>query len=378
MKILHTSDWHLGKSLGGEVLHEDQLFALQQVKEHLAREPYDLVVIAGDVFDRTTPSGDAVRMLGAWLGEVRAFAPTLPIVMIAGNHDNGPRLAWTAALLDKQQVYLRGDTQRIDEPIAVTGRDGVEAEVWALPFLLPGALGEATPSQVGAMEEGLRRIRARWDNTKAQVLVAHCFVRDGLVSDSERGLIGTATQIDAAVFEGFDYVALGHLHRPQVVAGNARYSGSLARYSFSEASHEKSMFAVEVAPGQPHRCVVHPLACLRGMHRITASLQELLSDPQFDDRVEAYVELTLSPPVDVGNPLEQLRARWKRILSFHNALVPAGAALATVSAGGDGTRDLEADFSDFDRQFPTGDVPPEELLRWFRDLHGRLPEEANE
>ena len=108
MRILHTSDWHLGKSLSGHLLDEDQRFALQQIREHLCDEAYDLVVIAGDVFDRTTPSDDAVQMLGGWLGEVRAHRPTLPIVIIAGNHDNGPRLAWTSSILDHQQVYLRG------------------------------------------------------------------------------------------------------------------------------------------------------------------------------------------------------------------------------------------------------------------------------
>ena len=378
MKILHTSDWHLGKSLGGHPLDADQRYALEKVKLHLTEVQYDLVILAGDVFDRATPPPDAARMLGAWLGDVHAVAPSLPIVIVAGNHDNGPRLAWTASLLDRQNVYLRGDADRIDEPILVTGRDGVEAEVWALPFLLPGALGEAEPSQVGAMDEALRRIRERSTAGKAQVLVAHCFVRDGAVSDSERGLIGTATQIDPEVFQGFDYVALGHLHRPQTVAPNARYSGSLARYSFSEAGHDKVLLEVEVSPGAPHRCVEHPLPCLRGMRRITASLEALRDDARFDECVDDYVELTLSPAVPVGNPLEQLRRRWPHILSFRNDLQTEGAGLSLATTGGDGPRDLENDFLTFEKQFAAGDATPDEILAAFRGLHARVAKEMTE
>jgi len=378
MKILHTSDWHLGKSLGGHPLDEDQRFALDKVKQHLTEQAYDLLVLSGDVFDRATPPSDAVRMFGHWLGDVHAIAPDLPIVVIAGNHDNGPRLAWTASVLDRQRVYLRGDTDRIEDPIRVTGRDGVEAEVWALPFLLPGALGEATPSQVGAMDEALRRIRARWTPGMAQLLVAHCFVRDGAVSDSERGIVGTATQIDPETFEGFDYVALGHLHRPQSVGPNARYAGSLARYSFSEAGHDKALLAVDVAPGVPHRCVRHPLPCLRGMRRITASLEALRDDPAFDAAVDDYVELTLSPAVPAGNPLDLLRPRWRHILSFRNDLGTEGARVALVNDGGEGPRDLEADFLSFEKQFPTTDATPDELLAAFRSLHARVATRVTE
>lgn len=377
MRFLHTSDWHLGKALGARDMEEDQRFALAQLRDHLRDEAYDLLVIAGDVFDRATPSEPAVEMLGQWLGEVRAFKPSLPIVIIAGNHDNGPRLAWTSSLLDHQRVYLRGSPDQVDSPIVVRGAGGVSAQVWAVPYLLPSAMSEEAPSQVAAMQAAIDRIAARQDRSMAQVLVAHCFVANGLTSDSERGLVGTATQIDPTVLAGFDYVALGHLHRPQLVADNARYSGSIARYSFSEANHGKAMLDVTVAPGAPHVCVTHPLETLRPMRRITDTFAALLTDPKYESMLDAYVELTLDPPVDVGNPLDELHKRWQHIRSFRNELVSAVAALSSVREGaGDGPRDLLVDFLDFDTQFAVSDTPPEAVLAAFKGLLARLPEEV--
>ncbi len=378
MRILHTSDWHLGKYLGGVSLEADQAYALQQLADYLAAEPHDLLVIAGDIFDRSTPGPESVRVLGAWLGRLRRLAPDMPVVLIAGNHDNGPRLAWTASLLDEQGVYLRGETDAIDEPIEVIGRDGVRAQVWALPFLLPGALDEAVPSQVGAMNEALRRIGDRQDRERAQVLVAHCFVQNSQTSDSERSLIGTATQIDVNVFSGFDYVALGHLHRPQAPARHVRYSGSIARYSFSEAGYDKVFLSVDVSPGQPCVIIEQPLRQLRGMHRIVGSLERLLDAPEFSGIVDDYVELTLDPPVNLGNPLERLRTRWHNILSFRNELPPVSTALLAMPDGGAAERDLESDFLAFDKQF-TGDAAPDlDVLAAFHALHKRLPAEVSE
>lgn len=378
MRILHTSDWHLGKYLGNVPLDDVQQHALRQLRDHLASEAYDVLVVAGDIFDRPTPSNDAVRMLGAWLGEVRALAPQLKVVLIAGNHDNGPRLAWAATLLDAQGVYLRGETHAIDEPIDVTGRDGSQAQLWALPFLTAASLDEQSHSQVGAMDEALRRIALRQDRSKAQVLVAHCFVQGGAVSDSERTLIGNATQIAVEVFAGFDYVALGHLHRPQAPAPHVRYSGSLARYSFSEVDYPKQFLDVEVQAGQPCRVTEHRLRDLHTLRRLRGSLQELSEDPKFASMVDDYVELTLDPPVHLGNPLEALRRRWKNILSFRNDLLPPSGALQSLPEAQGGPRDLEADFVRFDRQFTDQPEPAPEVLAAFRKLHQRLSEEGHE
>ncbi len=256
----------------------------------------------------------------------------------------------------------------------MTAASGETAQLWALPFLVAGALDEAHRSQVGAMDEALRRVRACQDRSKAQVLVAHCFVAGGKVSDSERTLVGAATQIDAAVFEGFDYVALGHLHRAQAPAPNVHYSGSIARYSFSEADYPKQFLAVEVAVGQPCRVQRHELRDLRPMRRLSGSLTELLTDPRFAEMVDDYVELTLTPAALTGNPLEELRGRWKNILSFRNELPPVSGALALAVVAGDAPRDLEAEFVRFDQQFTDQAEPTPAVLAAFRAVRQQLAE----
>ena len=354
MKILHTSDWHLGRSLHGHPLNDDQDHALKQILELLRQEPYDALIVAGDIFDKATPSNEAARMLGGWLTDVRKIQPQLPIVMISGNHDNGPRLACMAGLLDHQAVYLRGETGRIDEPIVLRDKTGGEAEIWALPYLLPGALGEALASQSGAMEEALRRIRERQNLGRSQILVAHCFVRGGQGSDSERTLIGTATLIEAELFHGFDYVALGHLHRRQSPAPHVHYSGSIARYSFSEEGYDKVVLSVELDPGAPCRIRSTRLTDLRPMKKWTDSLENLLHSPRYNGQTDDYVELTLAPPCSAGNPMDALRKRWTHLLSFHNS--PEIETVSKVEGPSHvaGPRDLVNDFAVFSRMYTGG------------------------
>lgn len=368
MKILHTSDWHLGRSLHGHPLDDDQAHALAQILERIRREAPDALIVAGDIFDKPTPSNEAARALGRWLEEVRAIQPHLPIVMIAGNHDNGPRLAWTAGLLDHQAVHLRGESDRIEAPILLRDSNGDEAEIWALPYLLPGALGEAVASQSGAMEEALRRIRARQTPGRAQVLVAHCFVRGGESSDSERTLIGTATLIDPALFHGFDYVALGHLHRRQSPAPHIHYSGSIARYSFSEVGYDKVVLSVEVAPGAPCAVTPHRLTDFRPMRKISDSLDNLLHSPKYNGQTDDYVEITLVPPSSAGRPLDELRRRWTRLLAFHNDVKPPIESRVTGPAQVAGPRNLTDDFAAFNRIFANNETPEPALAAAFEDL----------
>lgn len=359
MRILHTSDWHLGRVLAGHCLMPDQEHALAQLEALLQRDPHDLLVIAGDIFDRASPAPEALNLLGHWIQRLRLAAPGMPVLITAGNHDNGTRLAWAAGLMD-EGMYLRGDTKGVTEPLTLTTASGERAQIWALPFLEPGVMNEALPSQSGAMEAALSLIRPLQDANATQVLVAHCFVRDGAVSDSERQLVGTAVQIDPAVFAGFDYVALGHLHKPQRVAPNARYSGSLGHYSFSEAGHEKAFLSITVSAGVGHTCVEHPIVPLRRMSRITGSLQELLGDPGLDEVREHYVELTVEPRVREGNVLEQLRRRWPWLLSLKND-APVVSTLTMVVATQSLQRNLVQDFLDFDAMF-RGEQPPDQAM----------------
>jgi exonuclease SbcD len=373
LHIVHTADWHIGKALSGHDLVPDQEHAWSQLLGRLAGEDADAVVVAGDLFDRANPSGEEMRILGRWLQALRATRPELPIVLISGNHDHGTRLAWSGDLLDPTGVHLRGAPERVADPVLVRGRDGDEAQIWCVPFLHPGAMGEPEPSQVGAMEEALRRIRPLQDPGRTQILVGHAFVQGGQASESERTFLGTASLLSPAIFAGFDYVALGHLHRPQQVGEHAWYPGSLARYSFSEAGHGKGWLDVLACRGRAPVVRERPLRSFRAMHRLRGSLDQLLTDPAFDDKVEDYVDLWVDPPSNVGNPLQRLRARFRYVLGFRNEL--AWEQRSPVS-GGPRERighDVVADFTEFEARFPDGAVPRSEIVRAFQSLHATTP-----
>lgn len=370
MRILHTSDWHLGKVLMERSLLPDQRHALRQITDLLQREPHDLLIVAGDVFDRSIPPEDAVTLLGQWLHEVREVAPRLPIVIIAGNHDSGARLAWSAGLLDGAGVHIRGEAAAIERPVPVTTREGEVAEVWAVPFLWPGDLaqeGEGPTTQVTAFAHAMTGIRKRYTPGSVQILAAHCFTQGGRTSRSERTLIGQATLIDPGVFAGFDYVALGHLHRPQAVTRHAHYSGSLARYSFSEVEDVKGVLSVDVQAGREPTVAHVPLVPLREMRVLAGTLDDLLTSPVFEPFRDDYLSITLTQAVHAGQPMAMLRTRFPHLLQLGTA-DDAAAEQDRPARDRQGDRlDPEVDFLDFQRHLRTSDVDAE-VVDAFRSL----------
>jgi exonuclease SbcD len=381
MKLLHTSDWHLGRVLHDRPLLPDQLVFLAQLIALLRDDPHDALIIAGDVFDRSIPPEDAVERFGDFLRDLRAACPALPIVLIAGNHDSAARLAYASPLLAAAGVHVRGavdPTLAVDRPVRVRGAEGDEAEIWPLPFLWPGALGahaEGEEASIGTQEsvfvEALRRLRDRRDPSAHQVLVAHCFAAGGVVSDSERTLIGTATQIDAACFADFDYVALGHLHRPQRVSANAWYSGSPLEYSFSEAGDPKVLLSVTLSRGAPPEVRKIPIAPPRGMSILRGPLRELLEDPRHLAHVDRYLRIELTDADPAAQPMALLRARFPYLLDLR---VPRPEAPEGRMAPAErrARADVEQDFLDFERRL-RGEAPmPDGLLDAFRALRASV------
>jgi exonuclease SbcD len=371
MRILHTSDWHLGKVLMERSLLEDQRHALGQITDVLRAGEHDLVVVAGDIFDRSVPPEDAVSLLGGWLADVREVAPRLPIVIIAGNHDSGARLAWSSSLLSAAGVHIRGEADRLEEPVRVRTAAGEDAEVWPLPFLWPGAIAadEGPMGQARTLELALDRVRARQTAGMTQVLASHCFAQGGRTSDSERVLLGQATLVDPSWFEGFDYVALGHLHRPQSIASNARYSGSLLAYSFSEVSDGKGVVSVEVRAGQEPEARLVPIRPLRPMRAARGELDQLLHDAEYADLEESYLSIELTRPVEGAQPMAMLRQRFRHLLQLSNPIAEAKLASAPAGSRARDQEDVDADFEDFQRHI-RGCAPPDDVARAFRALRG--------
>ncbi len=366
MRILHTSDWHLGKTLLERPLLADQAHLLEQVSAELARERYDLFLVAGDVFDRSVPPESAVTLLGRWLSEVRALHPHLPIVFIAGNHDSAARLAWSSPLLALSGVHIRGDRASVDQPIAITTSAGERAEVWAIPFLWPESTDSGVQSQVEMLEGAVASIRTRQDPACTQIAVAHCFAQGGRGSDSERTLVGQATLIEPSTFQAFDYVALGHLHRPQAVAPHVWYSGSLAAYSFSEADDRKGLLSIRVQRGALPEVERVPLRPLHPLTALEGDLEDLLVSEAFEPYRDHYLSIRLHRPVLAGQPMARLRRRFPNLLQLLNPAVEVPIAEAPAAQTGE-HHDLRDDFVAFYR-YVHGANPDAAVDAAFEDL----------
>lgn len=305
MRLLHTSDWHLGRSLHGLSLIDAQAAAVDRLVSQAVERNVDLFVVAGDIFDRAVPPIEALRILNDAVARLNDSA--IAVVLIAGNHDSGERLSTYSSVL-REGVWVVGDTEALATPIVLRDEFG-EVLVYALPFLDPDlvrhGLGDDEPlerSHDAVMARALELIeadRAERGDLRS-VAIGHAFVVAGQVpdvSESERDLsIGGVQSVPVSRFgRSFDYVALGHLHRPQQVGTpTVRYSGSLLRYSFSEAGHSKSFLVVDIgAPGSEVEIEQVEIAQPRPMTRLKGTMASLLSDENLEAR-DHFVELVVT------------------------------------------------------------------------------------
>jgi DNA repair protein SbcD/Mre11 len=344
MRLLHTADWHLGRSLGGHPLQADQEHLLLGQFLDMAREARpDAVLIAGDVFDRTVPPAEAVELLDEVLHRlIRGLG--VPVVMIPGNHDEARRLSFAARLLADGGLHIA------DSPLgrAWPFRDAhgvvtVAAAGYASPLMLAQKLSRQTVADQDASFALLApRLHALCPEGGRKVLVAHAFVAGGDEAGSERALsVGGSGQIAAARFDGFDYVALGHLHRPQaLVGGRLRYAGSPLAYSVSEAGHQKSVALVELDGTGEARCKELPLTPRHSLRLVEGGFAELLAAPP--DGREDYVALALTDPQPIPDAQRRLAEIFPRIVSLRwVAEAPIASTVAAPDAAARALRPLD-------------------------------------
>ncbi|MEU1469058.1 exonuclease SbcCD subunit D [Streptomyces sp. NPDC005761] len=321
MRILHTSDWHLGRSFHRVSLHEAQAAYLDHLVATVREHEVDVVLVAGDVYDRAVPPLFAVELFDDALH--RLAAAGVPTVMISGNHDSARRLGVGAGLIGRAGIHLRTDPARCATPVVLPDGHG-DVAFYGLPYLEPALVKDVFSTERAGHEAVLSaamdRVRAdlaeRPDGTRSVVL-AHAFVAGGEPSDSERDItVGGVAAVPAGVFDGVDYVALGHLHGCQTVAERVRYSGSPLAYSFSEVHHRKTMWLIDldasgaIAAERIDCPVPRPLARLRGR------LDALLDDPALDRHADSWVEATLTDPVRPADPMARLVERFPHTLSL--------------------------------------------------------------
>ncbi|MCT0218226.1 exonuclease SbcCD subunit D [Synechococcus sp. CS-1329] len=334
MRLLHTSDWHLGRTFHGASLLEEQAAALTRIVD-LARDgAVDAVLIAGDLYDRAIPPAEAVQLFNDTLAQLRDGGAA--VVAIAGNHDSHVRVSVYDPLLARFGVTIRGDVRRAHEPVLVSPRlGGRPVAIYPLPYLEPAVDG---PGLAGELEEGappparlrheevtrlaLARIRRdlRGRPQQRSVLVAHTFVTGGASSESERELtVGNVDRVSVETFAGFDYVALGHLHGSQQLDGpRLAYSGTPLPYSFSEQHHTKSVRIVELdAAGQPELEIV-PLQVGRSLATVEGGIEQLCCDPQFEPAVEARLRVILTDETLPLQAMARLRRRFPHVAELRH------------------------------------------------------------
>ncbi|MFD2090333.1 exonuclease SbcCD subunit D [Blastococcus deserti] len=315
MRLLHTSDWHLGRTLHGTDLLAEQEAVLSGLARVVAAESVDVVLVAGDVYDRAVPSADATAVLDRVVG--RLLAAGAAVVMTPGNHDSARRLGTFSGLLSAAGLHVRASTGRLDEPVLLADRHG-EVAVYGLPFLEPEVArhelgvsgGRSHEAVVGAAMERVRSDLFLRPGTRSVVL-AHAFVGGGVASDSERDIcVGGVDLVPASVFDGVDYVALGHLHRPQTLSPRIRYSGSPLAYSFGEAGQQKQAWLVDLDADGLAGVHPVPLPTPRELTVLTGTLAELLEDPAHGAVEDHFVSARLTDAVRPVDPMRRLRTRF--------------------------------------------------------------------
>ena len=328
MKFLHISDLHLGKQLAEYSLLEDQRYILRQILDIVADRQPDAVVVAGDLYDKPVPPAEAVTVLDWFITSLTEMGVAL--LMISGNHDSPERLDFGSGLFEEKGVYLVGQFNGVPKKVTL-GKPDDQADFYLLPFIRPGNVRPFYPDEeIKSYDDAMRCVMKNLTLSKEipSVLVAHQFVTAGGVSpersESEVISLGGTDNVDVSNFISFQYVALGHIHRPQrLTRDSVRYAGSPLKYSFSEAEYDKSVVMVTLNGMEEPSIELIPLVPMRDLRRIRGPLDKLLSDEvAAASNREDYLHVTLTDTEPVADPLYRLRQVYPNImrLSFSSSL----------------------------------------------------------
>lgn len=374
MIFLHTSDWHLGATGGERDLWDDQKYFIDAICGIVREKRVDAVLLAGDVYDRSVPAASAIGLydyaMNRLCGELG-----VKVLAIAGNHDSAERLASCAGLLDKAGLYLQGAAQR--EPRVVEFAD---SQVFFLPWITEEKIKSLYPEErdgitdlTEAYRVAVNHMREKFIPGKHHLLLSHAFITNAETSTSDRAAeIGFATQVHASVFEGFDYVALGHIHKPQQVNPFIRYSGSPMAYSFGkEERQEKSVTLIDTAAMTQE---VVPLPLLHRWTTLTDSYEALLAGEYPEEIREGYVRLNVT---DTAVGLDML-SRLRQV--YPNALVVAGKTYdgedTTITLTMEQLEQMESDPAEVFKSFCREEMG-QEATDHFLQLFAQAVEEAD-
>ena len=357
MRFLHLSDLHLGKRVNEFSMLEDQAYILKEILNIIDEQKVEAVLIAGDVYDKVIPSAEAVRLLDDFL--TRIAARELPVFLISGNHDSAERVAFGSRLMSSRQIYLSPVFESDVEPITISDRYG-EINIYMLPFVKPSLVKRVYPEEEiltyqDAVNVAVQHMQI--DTDKRNILLAHQFVTGAARCDSEELSVGGLDDVDASIFDGFDYVALGHLHGPQKIGKETvRYSGTPLKYSFSEANQKKAAVIVDVEEKGKINIQQIPLVPKHDMREIRGTYMEVTAlDFYKDMKTDDYLHITLIDEEDIPDAIGKLRTIYPNImkLSYDNLRTRAAGTVR-------GTAEVE-------------EKSPMELLKEFYEMQNNQP-----
>ncbi len=318
MKLIHLSDLHLGKRVNEFSMLDDQKYILKSIINIIDDEKPDGVIIAGDVYDKSVPPAEAVEVFDSFL--VSLAERKTETFIISGNHDSPERLAFGNRLMDLSGIHFSsvydGDVQSFE----LTDEFGA-AKIWLLPFVKPVHVRRFFPDEeIGSYTDAMRVAIGGMDidRDRRNILVTHQFVTGAARSESEEISVGGSDNVDASVFEAFDYVALGHIHRPQNIGDRIRYCGTPLKYSFSEADHQKSVSVVELGKKGELNVREVPLVPMRDMIELKGTYDELTAKRFYDNTTyqEDYVHITLTDEEDIPDAVSKLRVIYRNLMKL--------------------------------------------------------------
>lgn len=334
MRFFHLSDLHIGRQLNGYSLRDNQEAVLFQIVEYAKKERPDAILICGDIYDKSVPSGEAVTVFDRFLNDLSDLEPEIPVLIIAGNHDSPERLSYASAFLEKHRIFLSAMPPREQDEhlkkVRLSDEFG-EVDFYLLPFMKPGYVRPLIGDSAAGYESAFQAVLAREaiDGSRRNVLLAHQFFTAGgsgpELSDSEQTVLtaGGLDQIGVSVLEPFDYAALGHIHGPQRVGEERfRYCGTPFPYSVSEEHHKKSVTVVTLGKkGEEPLIEKLPLAGLQRVRRVTGTLSEVIAAARTDDSEAAgkcsdFVSITLTDEEERFDFREQLEEAYDHILEI--------------------------------------------------------------
>lgn len=318
MKIIHLADLHIGKRVNEFSMIDDQKYILNQILEIIDKEKPDAVIIAGDVYDKQVPSIEAVELLDSFISDISKRKTTTFI--ISGNHDSAERLAFGLSLMAMGKIYISPVYNGKISKYTLKDSFG-SANFYLLPFVKPSHVKRFFPDEkIESYTDAIKVVidNLKLDTSEINILIAHQFVTGASRTESEEISVGGLDNVDASVFEDFDYVALGHIHRPQKIGTERiRYCGTPLKYSFSEVNDTKSVSIIEINSKEDFNLRMIPLIPKRDMRKIRGTYEELTTKTSYENtNTDDYIHVTLTDEFNVADAIQKLRVIYKNIMKL--------------------------------------------------------------